>query len=76
MKITFLPAGAKRPRTTWAIKFAPGRYLACDKEGEVWRYVGVDDRGRSVEQKEWILAKDAVEKPARMNLHYAELELG
>lgn len=76
VRITFLPHGAKRRRTTWAIKLRESEgflsYLACDRTGEVEK--GID--GNTV-QREVILTSPAevVERPARMNLKYAELEL-
>lgn len=81
VRITFLPDGAKRRRTTWAIKLREhkGRvtYLVCDKFGETEKEVGTDEKGTPIERKEIVLclSSEVVEKPARMNLKYAELEL-
>lgn len=73
--ITFKPHGATRKRSTFAIKLRPGVYIAVDKEGEKQKEKGRDAEGRQVIQTEYILAPDAIEKPAQMNLHYAELEV-
>jgi len=80
VRITFLPHGAKRRRTTWAVKLKESgdrvTYLACDKYGETEQDMGMKD-GIPVERKELILClkSEVKEQPARMDLTYAELEL-
>lgn len=80
VRITFLPAGAKRRRTTWAVKLKEQgdivTYLECDSEGETTKQAGFQN-GVPVERSHLIVCtKDSVvERPARMNNHYAELEL-
>lgn len=62
-------------RTTWAIKVREHKgvasYVVCDKFGETEKDVGETIR------KEVLLCDmtEVVERPARMNLKYAELEL-
>jgi len=81
VRLTFLPDGTKRRRTTWAIKLRENKgrvtYLACDKYGETEKEAGVSPEGLPIERKEIILclSSEVVEKPAYMNLKYAELEL-
>lgn len=80
VRITYLPMGAKRRRTTWAVKIKEHgnivTYMECDKEGETSKDAGFQD-GVPVERSHMIVCtKDSVvERPARMNNHYAELEL-
>ena len=74
VKLTFQPSGATKPRTTWAIERpSKGRFLflcfcVCDKEG-------VTDAGDRMELI--LVSRDEcyTARPARMNLHYGELEL-
>jgi hypothetical protein len=81
VRVTFLPYGADRRRTTWAVKVREYgdrvTYLACDKYGETERDMGVDKNGTPIERKELILCfkVEVDERPARMSLKYAELEL-
>ncbi len=82
VRLTFLPAGAKRRRTTWAEKLAPNRYRPCDKEGETWTVrKGIDTQELIILAPSdfVVLLPDgkptAWEIPATMNLRYAELEL-
>jgi hypothetical protein len=68
--LIFRPAGGKRKRTMWAI---PG--VVRNGVASFWR---VQPNGNRPDQQELILAyENEVEtRPAVMNLHYAELELG
>jgi hypothetical protein len=65
-------------RTVWAVKLGPNRYVVSDKHGDTATPAGVDASGAFIERKEIIFssAQDVVwEKPARMSLKYAELEV-
>ena len=81
VRLTFLPNKAKRRRTTWAVRLKETgdrvTYLACDKYGETEKVAGTDPSGIPIERKELILClkSEVDERPARMNLVYAELEL-
>ena len=72
VKLTFQPAGAAKPRTTWAIERpSKGRFLrfcVCDKEG-------VTDAGDRMELILVSRDESYTARPARMNLHYGELEV-
>lgn len=82
VRLTFVPAGAKRSRTTWA-KFVraagklDGRALAyyaqCKADGGDYSYARRD--GVVVEETRLILTFVDDAKPARWNLHYGELEV-
>jgi len=58
-----------RKRTCWAIKTKPGRYTVLDDHGEKWK-----GSGSTLE----IVIADPTdiirEVPARLNLHYEEME--
>lgn len=68
VRIKFEPAG-KAPRWYWARKIRPGWYLVVAKDGDPWRET------KTAEVKEYLCGEPLEEKPARMSLHYAELEL-
>ena len=80
VRLTYLPSGAKRRRTVWAvvIRRGPKRvvYSECSEEGETVFDGGVKD-GLPVEQRRLILAtpEEVRECPARMNNKYALLEV-
>jgi endoglucanase Acf2 len=79
VRITFTPYGSKRRRSCWAVKGAEtggvATYTVCDSSGNVKK--GQYKGGTLVEQMEVIIAApfEVVERPARMNNHYAELEI-
>jgi hypothetical protein len=82
VRLTYKPEGATRATTVWAIvlKRGPKRttYLQCDREGETRKDGGMSPKGEAIEQIHMIIVgdgTDAKERPARMNLRYAELEL-
>ena len=77
VRLTYLPHGDQaRRKTVWAVvlRRASSRitYLECDKEGDTEREVKP-----GVVQKRMIIAapQDVSERPAKMNLKYAELEV-
>lgn len=73
VRLTFLPAGAARRRTVWAIKVNASTFRVCDVEGTDYT-----EPRPGVERYELIkLAPldDATIKPARMDLKYARLEV-
>ena len=76
VRLRFLQANG-RARTVWAVKLGENRYLVADKYGETETDMGTTKEGLSIERKELLLTSpgDIVfERPARMNLKYAELE--
>lgn len=79
VKITFLPHGAKRRRTCWAIKGpvrnGVARYTVCDKEGDP-TFRSAYENGTLVDRIELVLCgvDEVVEIPAQMNNHYGWLE--
>ena len=82
VRLTYKPAGATRSTTVWAVVVRRGptrtTYLQCDREGETEKDNGRGPKGEYIVQKHLIVASnetDATEKPARLNLHYGELEL-
>jgi hypothetical protein len=80
VRLTFKPAGASRRVMCWAVvvKRTATRvtYLKCDNEGETVQDGGTQD-GLPVERTHMIVATPAevTERPARMNLKYALLEV-
>ena len=78
VRLTYLPAGARRRRTVWAVVVSrkPERvtYLECDQEGETTHAVGTKD-GLPVERQHIIIAtpQEVRERPAHMDLKYAML---
>lgn len=80
VRITFKPAGAKRTRTVWAyvVRRNPDRvtYREVTEDGED-TYDGGTKDGIPVEQRRLIVATppEVRERPARMNVHYAMLEV-
>jgi hypothetical protein len=80
VQITFLPMGAQRKRTCWAIKGpvrnGTARYTVCDKEGDP-TFRSSYENDVLVNRIELVLCKveEVVEKPARMNNHYGWLEI-
>ena len=69
VRITYLPAGSDKPRTCWAEKVGEHRYFEVKRDGDPW----CKKKGAA---KHLIIGDgDIEEKPARMNLHYAQLEL-
>ena len=82
VRLTFRPAGATRRTTVWAVVVRRSEkrttYLACNKEGETSADGGVGPNGELIEKNHLIVVGDEtdnVERPARLNLHYGELEL-
>lgn len=81
LTFTHLPEGATRRRAVWAIVVKRGpkftTYKEVNREGEETFETGeVDADGIKIEQVRLILATpcDVTERPAQMNLRYAELE--
>lgn len=77
VRLTFLPAGVKKKRTVWAKILKRGKlntYLVVDKEGSA-----VEKRTAKGFAREVVAAlprsKTTKERPARMNLHYGELQI-
>ena len=67
-----------RTRTVWAVKAGENKYFVCNKEGETETDAGKSPEGIPIERKELIIASPVdilYEKPARMSLKYAELEV-
>jgi hypothetical protein len=82
VRLTFRPAGALRRTTVWAVvvKSSPTRstYLVCDKEGETVKDGGLGPKGEWIEKIHFVIVggeTDRTERPARLNLHYGELEV-
>jgi hypothetical protein len=79
VRLSFAPAG-KRRRSVWAVVLSrkPGTvtYAECTEEGDTTFDGGTKD-GLPVEQRRLIIAtpSEVRERPARMNLKYASLEI-
>lgn len=78
-RITFLPAGAKRKRTTWAIETTKSpdssfrTFTACDKEGQTLR----DIDAKTVQEEMIICGRGEVTvKPGYMSRKYGWLVEG
>lgn len=82
VRLTFMPAGSKRPRTIWALpRGKRGRsriFEVTNKEGDVRPKSHYKRDGTLVDVLELVIvsSKDVVKmEPARMNLHYGWLEV-
>lgn len=79
VRITFKPAGAKRKRTCWAVKLKATAtrvsYLLCNSEGETEQVQGTVPNETVTTHMVVGTPGEVTERPARMNLKYAELEL-
>lgn len=77
VRLTFMPAGAKRRRTTWAVKTGKRSYVVVSSDGDDMRDGGKRD-GKEVDLMEVILVgptDKVVEKPAGYSFKYGELVL-
>ena len=80
VRLTYTPGGAARARTVWAyvVRRSAGRvmYREVNVEGDDTFDGGMKD-GVQVEQQRLIVATptEVKERPARMNRHYAMLEI-
>ncbi len=87
-RLTFLPAGASRKRTVWAIETTKSdskwrrTFLVCDKEGETEKAVrqrnATTGEMQDIDQQEMIVCHkdEVVWKPAYMSLKYGWLVEG
>jgi len=69
VRIKFQPAGV-RPRWYWAIKIKPLTYKRVKKDGSETM-----KETKSAITEELLIGEPLIEKPAKMNLHYAWLEV-
>ena len=70
VRLTFVPHGAEKKRTVWAIQEGPATYRRMTREGSIWH-------GRGGKAQEIILAlpHEVEAEPAGVSLHYARMEV-
>ena len=72
VQLTFMPHGAKKLRTVWAIQEGRIAFRRADPEGGVWQ----KDDGKVVTEELIIVLPDEQKlKPAGVSLHYGQLEV-
>lgn len=72
VRIRFIPAGARRTRTAWAMVLGPQKYLIVTREGDESRVVnGVE----TIEIVRTAAVDVTYVEPAHMSLKYGELEV-
>ena len=71
LRIKFKEADGKA-RWYWALKVKDGIYLVVNKYGD--ELTGVYKEGVLIEKKKYLWGEAEIERPARMSLHYGELE--
>jgi hypothetical protein len=73
VRIKYRGAG-QRARWYWAIKLKPGMYKQVLPDGNQCIHEVVREDGVSVCREHLMIGEPIAERPARMNLRYAELE--